>query len=195
MVLRSARHTADSVIGDPAVPDIHATIAEAEADPATVARIGDALETRAADPAQRAMLETYLAEITFPQDARVLESGSGTGAVARVLANQPGVGEVVGIDPSPVLVEQARCLGAEISNLRFVLGDGRALPFAENTFDVVVIHTVLCHVPGPGTILAEARRVLRPSGSLAVFDGDYITTTVALIMTRCRPVLPRCSPI
>jgi SAM-dependent methyltransferase len=60
------------------------------------------------------------------------------------------------------------------------LADGRALPFDDATFDVVVMHTLLCHVPGPEQLLAEARRVLRASGSLAVFDGDYTTVTVAL---------------
>jgi SAM-dependent methyltransferase len=45
---------------------------------------------------------------------------------------------------------------------------------------VVVFHTILCHVPGPHLALAEAARVLRPGGWLAVFDGDYATTTVAL---------------
>jgi ubiquinone/menaquinone biosynthesis C-methylase UbiE len=160
------------------MPDIYATIAEA--DPATVARIGEALETRAADPAQRAMLESYLAELPFPPDAQVLEIGSGTGAITRVLAGQPDVAEVVGIDPSPALVDRARCLAESIPNVRFQVADGRALPFADGAFDGVVMHTLLCHVPVPEDILAEARRVLRPAGSLAVFDGDYATASVAL---------------
>jgi SAM-dependent methyltransferase len=44
---------------------------------------------------------------------------------------------------------------------------------------VVVFHTTLCHIPGPELALDEAARVLRPGGWLAVFDGDYLTTTVA----------------
>ena len=160
------------------MPDIYATIAEADA--VIVERIAVALETRAADPAQRAMLESYLAEIAFPPHAHVLEIGCGTGAIARVLAHLPGVAEVVGIDPSPTLLERARCLGNGIPNLRFRLADGRELPFDSSTFDVVILHTILCHVPGPEAILAEARRVLHASGSLAIFDGDYSTTSVAL---------------
>jgi SAM-dependent methyltransferase len=49
----------------------------------------------------------------------------------------------------------------------------------DNSFDVVVFHTTLCHVPGPELALAEASRVLADSGILAVFDGDYATTTCA----------------
>ena len=53
------------------------------------------------------------------------------------------------------------------------------LPLDDATFDVLVFHTALCHIPGPEGALAEAFRVLRPSGWLAVFDGDYATTTCA----------------
>ena len=64
--------------------------------------------------------------------------------------------------------------------MHFEQGDGRTLPFGEDEFDLVVMHTVLCHVPQPERVLAEAARVLRPGGTLAVCDGDYATITVAL---------------
>ena len=56
----------------------------------------------------------------------------------------------------------------------------RSLPFAGERFDVVVFDSTLSHVPEPERALAEAFRVLRPSGQLATFDGDYATATVAL---------------
>jgi SAM-dependent methyltransferase len=62
----------------------------------------------------------------------------------------------------------------------FVEGDCRALTFDADSFDAVVFHTTLCHVPAPEVSLQEAARVLRPNGWLAVFDGDYATTTVAV---------------
>ena len=160
------------------MPDVYATIAEA--DPGLVERIADALEIRAADPQQRAMLETYLADIPFPPAACVLEVGCGTGPISRALARRPGVGEVVGVDPSPILLERARALAADAGNLSFREADGRALPFADAAFDAVVFHTTLCHVPEPERALVEAHRVLRPGGWLAVFDGDYATLTLAL---------------
>jgi SAM-dependent methyltransferase len=159
------------------MPDVYATITEA--DPATLERLVGAMEIRAAQPRQRAMLESYLSEVSFPQAARVLEIGCGSGAIARVLATWPGVAEVIGVDPSPFFVAKARELGAGVPGLAFEEADGRSLPFAERSFDVVVVHTVLSHVPGPGGILAEAHRVLHPGGTLAVFDGDYSTATVA----------------
>jgi SAM-dependent methyltransferase len=89
------------------------------------------------------------------------------------------VGEVVGVDPSPIFVEKARDLSHDLPNLSFVEGDGRALPLEDASFDVVVFHTTLCHVPGPDLALTEASRVLRACGLLAVFDGDYATVTCA----------------
>jgi ubiquinone/menaquinone biosynthesis C-methylase UbiE len=126
------------------------------------------------------MLSAYVSEIDFPHGARVLDIGCGTGAVSRFLTRYPGVSEVVGVDPSPVFLARATQLARDYRNISFEKGDARSLPFPDESFDVVVAHTVLCHVPEPTRVLAEAFRVMRPSGWLAVFDGDYPTTTVAI---------------
>jgi ubiquinone/menaquinone biosynthesis C-methylase UbiE len=151
-----------------------------DVDRAIQERLADILELRAADPQQRAMLESYLTEVAFPSGARVLEVGCGTGSVSRVVARWPGVAEVVGVDASPVFIARARELAAGLDNVTFVQGDARALTVPDDDFDVVVFHTVLCHVPEPERALAEGYRVLRDGGMLAVFDGDYPTITVAL---------------
>ena len=158
------------------MPDVYATIQQQSRE--VVETIARAMEVRAASPQQRAMLDQYLSNIAFPDKATVLEIGCGTGPIAEVLAQWPGVAEVVGVDPSPVLLEKAREQRGTISNLAFREGDGRSLPFSDAEFDVVVLHTTLCHVPSPERVLAEAFRVLRSNGWLAVFDGDYETITV-----------------
>jgi ubiquinone/menaquinone biosynthesis C-methylase UbiE len=142
-------------------------------------RIAQLMELRAANPQQRVMLETYLAEVALPARARVLEVGCGTGAVTRILAQQAQVAEAIGIDPSPVCIARARELGAGIAGLTFQESDGRTLAFDDASFDAVVFHTTLCHIPGPEGVLAEAHRVLRSNGCLVIFDGDYATITVA----------------
>jgi ubiquinone/menaquinone biosynthesis C-methylase UbiE len=159
------------------MPDVYARITET--DPALQRRLAEIIELRFSDPRQRAMLDAYLAEIEFPQGARVLEVGCGTGAVTRTLARWPKVAEATGVDPSMVFLQRARELSRGVPNVRFEAGDGRALRFDDECFDVVVLHTTLCHVPHPERVLAEAFRVLRSGGWLAAFDGDYATATVS----------------
>ncbi len=125
------------------------------------------------------MLHTYLTDAALPQGARVLEVGCGTGAVTRVLATWPGVGETIGVDPSPVFVARAQQLAGGLTTAVFEQADGRSLPFVDSMVDAVVFHTTLCHVPEPEVMLHEAVRVLRPGGCLALFEGDYATGTLA----------------
>jgi ubiquinone/menaquinone biosynthesis C-methylase UbiE len=158
--------------------DVYATIASA--DEAVQENLADVIELRAADAQQRAMLDEYLGGLELPDGARVLELGSGTGAICRVLRQLPGVAEVVGVDPSPVFVERARALAGAVDGLSFEIGDARRLDVEEASFDAVVCHTALCHIPEPERVLAEARRVAAPGAVLAVFDGDYATTSVAI---------------
>ena len=160
------------------MPDPYASIAEADA--ALQERLATVLELRASEPQQRAMLDAYLSEVRLPDSARALDAGCGTGAVARVLAELPGVREVVGIDPSPVFIDKARELAKGDSRLSFYTGDARAIQYPDASFDLVVFHTVLCHIPEPERAIQEAHRVLRPAGWLAIFDGDYPTASVAV---------------
>ena len=93
----------------------------------------------------------------------------------------PGVA-LVGIDHSQALVERARKETADEGltyNVEYATGDAHDIPYAESEFDVVTMHTLISHVEDPGRVLAEARRVLRPGGTVAVFDGDYASLTFA----------------
>jgi ubiquinone/menaquinone biosynthesis C-methylase UbiE len=159
------------------MPDPYATIAEA--DPSLQERLSDILELRASDPQQRAMLGAYLSEIELPHGARALEVGCGTGAVSRALVETLNF-EVTGVDPSPIFVARAQELGKHLPGLTFMRGDARSLTLPDASFDLVVFHTTLCHIPNPELALREAHRVLRPDGWLTVFDGDYTTATVAV---------------
>lgn len=160
------------------MPDVWSTVATLDA--ATQDRLATVLETRGADPQQQALRRAFLTDIPFPRPACVLEVGCGTGVLTRLLARWPDVVTVVGVDPAPFLLSRARELAANLPHVTFQEADGRSLPFAEASFDIVVFDSTLSHVPEPERALDEAYRVLRPSGWLAVFDGDYATTTVAL---------------
>ena len=160
------------------MPDVYATIMQA--DPSVVEVVGNAMELRATDPQQQQMLSDYLSRIEFAGSARVLEVGCGTGAISRKLAEIPGVCEVIGVDPSAGLLDRARSQASQVPHLSFREADGRDLPFEDESFDVVVAHTVLSHVPEPERLVVEAARVLRPGGTAAFFDGDYSTMSVAV---------------
>ncbi len=160
------------------MPDVWAAVPEL--DPAMQERLASVLETRGADPQQRQMRQTLLGDVSFPTNAHVLEVGCGTGVLTRALARWPNVGEVVGVDVAPSLLTKARKLAVDLPNVAFWEADGRALPFEDASFDVVVFDSTLTHVPDPELAFGEAFRVLRPQGSLAAFDGDYATATVAL---------------
>jgi ubiquinone/menaquinone biosynthesis C-methylase UbiE len=170
--------------------DIYATIADA--DPAVVEQLVQAMEIRSRETEQGAMLDDYLAEIDFPAAARVLDIGCGSGVQCRALARRSNVAAVVGVDPSEVFLGHARRLSADFPSISFERADGRTLPFAGPSFDVVTVHTVLSHVPEPERILVEANRVMKPGGWLAVFDGDYATTSLS---TRDHDPLQCCADV
>ena len=160
------------------MPDVFANIRSVPDDMLEV--VANVLETRAAIPSQQEMLQDYLSEISFPENAEVLEVGCGTGPVCRALAKLPNIAKVFGVDPSPALLAKARELSNHSTAIEFEEGDGTSLRFGEASFDVVVLHTLLTHVPEPDAILAEAYRVLKPGGSLGLCDGDFSTATLQI---------------
>jgi ubiquinone/menaquinone biosynthesis C-methylase UbiE len=160
------------------VPDVWASVGDL--DTATQERLADVLETRGEDAQQQAMRRAFLREVDVPSGASVLDVGCGTGVLTRELARHDRVASVVGVDTAPSLLARARELAADVKGLRFEEGDARALPFDDAVFDVVVFDSTLSHVLGAEEAVAEAFRVLRPSGIIAAFDGDYATATVAI---------------
>jgi arsenite methyltransferase len=160
------------------MPDLYTTISEVPLE--TQEMLGDALTVRANETQMIDMRRRYFAWLDIPNGGRALEVGSGTGHVLADLLKTTELEEAVGLDPSPVLVQRATDLFASVGNLSFVQGDARATGLPDSDFDIVVFHTTLCHIPGPDEALAEAFRVLKPGGLVAVFDGDYATMTGAL---------------
>jgi SAM-dependent methyltransferase len=109
--------------------------------------------------------------------ARILDCGCGTGVVSRALAQREGfAGSVVGIDFSDALIRTAQRLAREKGlddRIEFRVGDSHALDDPDNSYDFVIAHTLVSHVVDPVKVISEAARVLRPNGTIAIFDGDY----------------------
>ena len=102
--------------------------------------------------------------------ASLLDIGTGTGRMLQVLAQSVGSG--LGVDKSPDMLAVARAGldRAELGNCQVRQADMYKLPFADNGFAAVVLHQVLHFADDPFAVLAEARRVLAPSGQLVVVD-------------------------
>lgn len=104
--------------------------------------------------------------------ARSLEIGAGTGYFSLNLLRAGIVGEATCSDISPGMLT---ALGANAGRLglrvRSVLVDAERLPFADASFDLVLGHAVLHHIPDLASAFAEFKRVLSPGGTV-VFAGE-----------------------
>jgi ArsR family transcriptional regulator len=96
----------------------------------------------------------------------VLDAGAGDGATAQLLA--PRARSITCVDVSEKLVEAARVRLAGHANARCEVADLHDLPFGDGSFDQVLLLNVLPFLKQPGAALAEAARVLRPGGALAL---------------------------
>jgi ubiquinone/menaquinone biosynthesis C-methylase UbiE len=94
------------------------------------------------------------------EDRRVLDLGSGSGAVSAIVGRRRG--RPVGLDGSLGMARATRGAGTPA-----VQADAGRLPFAAASFDVVVAAFLINHVADPVSCLAEAGRVLAPGGVLS----------------------------
>jgi SAM-dependent methyltransferase len=104
---------------------------------------------------------------------RVLDLGSGAGTDSLVAAQMVGEeGSVTGIDMTPAMLEKARGAAAEMgaTNVEFLESEAERLPFADESFDVVISNGVIDLVPDKDAVFSELHRVLRPGGRLQVAD-------------------------
>jgi SAM-dependent methyltransferase len=103
---------------------------------------------------------------------RSLEIGAGTGYFSLNLLQAGVVAEATCTDISPGMVAtlagNARRLGLDVRAAR---ADAESLPFADSSFDLVLGHAVLHHLPNLRRAFAEFHRVLRPGGRI-VFAGE-----------------------
>ncbi|MDH5786444.1 MAG: class I SAM-dependent methyltransferase [Chromatiales bacterium] len=98
---------------------------------------------------------------------RVLLMGIGSGLD---IPHLPPGNNYTGIDITPAMLQRAQQRAAGRDDIELHEGDVMAMPYADESFDVVVMHLILAVVPEPERALAEAARVLRPGGTLLILD-------------------------
>jgi ubiquinone/menaquinone biosynthesis C-methylase UbiE len=108
----------------------------------------------------------------LPRYGRSLEIGSGTGYFTLNMLQDGIVREAVATDISPGMLDalqaNAQRIGVEVET---VACDAEDLPFDDGSFDLVLGHAVLHHIPHLDRAFAEIRRVLRPGGEF-LFAGE-----------------------
>jgi len=114
----------------------------------------------------RADLSAALA--LLDSDMVIGDLGCGTGALSAALA--PHVAHVHAIDASSAMLDAARVRLIGTGNVTITEGVLEAMPLPDASLDAAVLLLVLHHVADPVSVLAEARRVLKPNGRLLIAD-------------------------
>lgn len=98
------------------------------------------------------------------KNKKILDVGAGTGRLAARLSKAGAF--VTALDVSEGMIERLKNKG--LKNIETVIGDAEALPFADNSFDVVVAAFLIVHLSDPRRFFDECYRVLKDGGILAV---------------------------
>ena len=124
-------------------------------------------------------IEAALDAVPSPP-ARALDLGTGTGAVARLVAEHWPDAEVTGVDVSPGMIDEARRYGGQ----RYEVADASRLPYADGTFELVTLNNMI-------PFFDELARVTAPGGHVAVSYSMGANTPIWVPLERVRAELER----
>lgn len=115
-------------------------------------------------------------------DPKILDVGCGVGATDKFLSEK--FRNLTGVDSSAQSLEEAE---KQNPTVKYLLTDGKTLPFVENTFDVSFAICVLHHVAVDywANFLRDMKRVTRPAGLVIVFEHNPFNPLTRLAVYRC----------
>ncbi|MEU8001157.1 class I SAM-dependent methyltransferase [Catellatospora sp. NPDC049111] len=116
---------------------------------------------------QRAMATACLESVTVAGTEQVLDVGCGDGFVTRLIASMVPDGAVLGVDPSPRMIEVARTADDQLTNVSFQVGDVVTMAFGPD-FDLVVSFNALHWVAEQQTAYRNIAAALKPTGRVLV---------------------------
>ena len=121
---------------------------------------------------KREYLDHIASRVAPQQTDAVLEVAAGTCACGRVLA--PFARTVTCLDATPAMlaVGQKEARAEQLDNLVFVKGTAEALPFLDESFDIVISRLAFHHFPDVKQPFQEMARVLKPGGKLVLIDME-----------------------
>ncbi len=133
--------------------------------------------------ADRAGIADYRRRLVADLAGRVLEIGCGTG---RMFRHYPPDVELTAIEPEDTFRAKAQEVATTSRATIELTGDaGESLPFPAERFDAVVIASVLCSVDDVDRTLAEAVRVLKPTGELRLLEHVRSEKLIAGLLMDC----------
>lgn len=98
----------------------------------------------------------------------LLDVGCGTGPMIELLLKEFPDHHYTGVDLTPQMIQVAR--DKKLDHTKFLVGDSENLPFADQSFDVVICTNSFHHYPNPQIFMKEAARVLKNGGRLILRD-------------------------
>lgn len=128
------------------------------------------------------VIDTFVRLSGLRPGARIADLGCGSGIFTDLLRRRGY--QCTGMDLSPILIQIAR---RNFPGIEFIEGDVEHLPFADVSFDGVLLGGVLHHLPQPARCAAETMRVLRPGGKFVAFDPNRMNPFVYLYRDRSSP--------
>lgn len=140
--------------------------------------------------------EDLAARLASDPPERVLEIAAGTGVLTRAMASAlPESTAIVATDLNPPMLDHAAAIGTARA-VEWRQADALALPFADATFDAVVCQFGAMFFPDKAAAFAQARRVLRPGGSLffSVWDRIEENEFADVVTGALEGVFPRDPP-
>lgn len=116
----------------------------------------------------RDYLELIAKRVDFTQVKSALDVGCGKGAWTWVISGLlPENAKIIGVDRES---EWISSITPPSNRFSFAVADANALPFEDESFDLVTCQTLLMHVPDPKRVLDEMARVLKPGGLLVLSE-------------------------
>ena len=141
----------------------------------------DAYDVFSPDSNER-LIGSFVRLSGLPVGACVVDLGCGSGVFTNVLQRHGY--RCTGVDLSPKLIAIAR---EKYSGIEFHVGDIEHLPFADGSFDGVLLSGVLHHLPDRSRCAAEVFRILRPGGKFVAFDPNRMNPFMYLYRDRSSP--------
>ena len=116
------------------------------------------------------------AELSHIEYRDLLDCGCGTGPMISLLHDKDSSRYYVGLDITPKMIEVAK--SKNLKGTEWIVGDCEALPFEDESFDVIICTNSFHHYPNPQKFFDNVKRVLRPGGRLIL--QDYTAPTLIL---------------